>query len=553
MKRNKLVTQTLWAFGGGIAMGLTSAPLEAWYLAWVAIAPLWILVHQVPTNSPSVSAKKPWATIKNLWRRYQNPLIFSLAWGMGYQGLTLFWITGIHPMTWMGVPWFWSLCIAAIAWLIITVWGMGIPLLWTMGMIIFQELSPAAPLGWTGKLRRLIYGTALWCVLEYLWSQGDLFWHFLAFSQSPHNLAILQLSKWSGFTTVSMVILLVNGCLAEFWLDFFSPIRKQTSAKLFLILGLIFFAGFHLLGWNILATTKTTTDQPAKVGIIQGNIPNEIKLYEEGTTGAIANYTKGYQTLAKNSPDLIITPETALPFKIEQVIGWNDFYQAVLTEKIPVILGAFGTENENFTNSLFTIGSQGEILSRYNKQQLVPLGEYIPFESILGKFIDRLSPLDAHLVRGQNPAVVNTPLGKTTIAICYESAYPEHFRRQTAAGGTLIIVSSNDAHYSPTMPAQHHALDVMQAIANGRWTVRASNTGYSGIISPTGETIWKSQLNHYETYTGMIYLDANRNTYVRFGNWLVKLSAITVILLGILPQLKTCLNICLKSKELKFK
>lgn len=537
MKRNKLITQTLWVFGGGIAMGLTSAPLEAWYLAWVAIAPLWILVHQVPSNSPTVLSKKPWVTFSNLWRRYQNPLIFSLAWGMGYQGLTLFWITGIHPMTWMGVPWFWSLCIAAIAWLIITGWGMAIPLLWTIGMIIFRELSPAAPLGWTGKLRRLVYGTALWCVIEYLWSQGDLFWHFLAFSQSPHNLAILQLSKWSGFTTVSMVILLVNGCLAEFWLDFFRPNRKQTSAKLFLSLGLVFFVGFHALGWNILATTETTTDQSATVGIIQGNIPNEIKLYEEGTAGAIANYTKGYQTLANTSPDLIITPETALPFKIEQVIGWSKFYQAVIAEKIPVILGAFGTENKNFTNSLFTIGSQGEILSRYNKQQLVPLGEYIPFESILGKFIDRLSPLDAHLVRGQNPAVVNTPLGKATVAICYESAYPEHFRRQTAAGGTFIIVSSNDAHYSPTMPAQHHALDVMQAIANSRWTVRASNTGYSGIISPTGQTIWKSRLNYYATHIDEIYLDSTQNTYVSWGNWLVKISVVTVVLLGIWPKL----------------
>ena len=144
-------------------------------------------------------------------------------------------------------------------------------------------------------------------------------------------------------------------------------------------------------------------------------------------------------------------------------------------------------------------------------------------------------------MKGQNPAFINTPIGKATVAICYESAYPEHFRRQTAAGGSFIVVSSNDAHYSPTMPAQHHALDVMQAIANSRWTVRASNTGYSGIISPTGQTIWKSRLNHYETYTGIIYLDSHQNTYVKWGNWLVKLSIILVILLGILPKLKNSL------------
>ncbi|MGB2924012.1 MAG: apolipoprotein N-acyltransferase [Limnothrix sp.] len=533
----KLILRTLGAFGGGILMGLTSAPLEAWYLAWVAIIPLWILIHQAPNKTAIAPTKNLFRIVKKFYQRYQNPLIYSIAWGIGYQGLILFWITGIHPMTWMGIPWFWSLCIAAAAWLIITVWGVCVPLLWTVGMLIFGELAPAFADSGQTKFKRIIYGSALWCVIEYVWSQGDLFWHFLAFSQSPHNLAILQLTKLSGFTTVSAVILLVNGCFAEFFLDYLAK-RKQNQAKLFLILGITIFTAFHGLGLGLFLTTETDTSQPFKIGIIQGNIPNEIKLYKDGTTGAIANYTKGYRELAQQNVDLIITPETALPFKIEQVLGGTALSRAMRQEKIPIILGAFGSEGKNFTNSLFTINAQTEVISRYNKQRLVPLGEYIPFESILGKFIDRLSPLDAHLARGQNPPTLMTPIGQAIAAICYESAYPEHFRRQTAAGGEFIIVSSNDAHYSPTMPAQHHALDVMQAIANSRWTVRASNTGYSGIVSPTGETTWLSQLNHYETHSGTIFLSSIKNLYVSWGNWLVKLNILLLTLLGVSQKFK---------------
>jgi apolipoprotein N-acyltransferase len=382
-------------------------------------------------------------------------------------------------------------------------------------------------------------------VIEYLWSRGDLFWHFLAFSQSPHNLGVLQLIRFSGFSTVTAVIVLVNGCFSEWLIDYSGKYvkdqtkddrqdqRKKISNHNFLVLGIVIFIIAHLLGFLTLKTVDITTEEAAKIGIIQGNIPNEIKLYENGTSKAIANYTKGYQSLTNQAIDLVVTPETALPFKIEQVIAWTDFYRVVLREKIPVLLGAFGTEDKNFTNSLFLIGSQGEIMSRYNKQQLVPLGEYIPFEAVLGKFIDRLSPLDAHLVRGVNPPTVNTPIGRATVAICYESAYPEHFRRQTAAGGKFIVVSSNDAHYSATMPAQHHALDVMQAIANDRWTVRASNTGYSAIVTPTGATQWLSNLNEYAVHARTIYLRSTMTPYVRYGNWLIPLNLVLILLLSI--------------------
>ncbi|WP_225875238.1 apolipoprotein N-acyltransferase [[Limnothrix rosea] IAM M-220] len=551
-----MMRKILFAFGSGIGMGLTSAPLEAWYLAWVAVIPLWLIIitpnhrssqEKIVFTSYSSLGKVPeaegvsrdyephrkltlWKKIKSFGDRHKLKLTCAVAWGLGYQGLTLFWITGIHPMTWMGVPWFWSLCIAAICWLIITFWGICIPFFWAVGMLIFQDLATVKPLGLAGRCNRVLFGTALWCIAEYFLSQSDLFWHFLAFSQSPHNLFLLQLTRFSGFTTVTTIIVATNALFAESIFSFLQQKRKFFITSSLIGFSLILLASSHVWGWYLFSNAELVTNRSAKIGIIQGNIPNEIKLYEDGTSRAIANYTKGYRELAKQNVDLIITPETALPFSIEQVLGGTEFSRAMRWERVPIILGAFGAEGKNFTNSLFTISAQTEVISRYNKQQLVPLGEYIPFESILGKFIDRLSPLDAHLVRGQNPPTLFTPIGQAIAAICYESAYPEHFRRQTAAGGEYIIVSSNDAHYSPTMPAQHHALDIMQAIANDRWTVRASNTGISGVIKPNGETIWKSQLNDTVTYATDIYLKQTKNPYVAFGNWLLPLYLIIIFL-----------------------
>lgn len=536
--QTKVLQNIAKAFVGGMAMGLTSAPLEAWYLAWFALIPLWLIVINTPSISRPAAQQKYsiWRRLKYFGDRQQNIILCALAWGLGYQGLTLFWITGIHPLTWMGIPWLPSLAIATLCWLIITGWGMGIPLLWTLGMLLFQSLNPSKQSTLIARLQRVLFGVALWCVVEFIWSRSDLFWHFLAFSQSPHNLFLLQLTQLSGFTTVTTILVAVNGFLAEgLQVLFYSKqdLKKdpQQTRKIALLWGLSLsiFCAAHIWGGFSFQSTEIISDRRANIGIIQGNIPNEVKLYENGTSRAIANYTKGYRDLAAQNVELIVTPETAIPFQIEQILARTPFIKTVREQKIPILLGAFGPEDGNFTNSLFTLNGFGRILSRYNKQQLVPLGEYIPFEAILGKFIDRLSPLDAHLVRGQNPPVLLTPIGKAIAAICYESAYPEHFRRQTKAGGEYIIVSSNDAHYSPTMPAQHQALDVMQAIANHRWTIRASNTGLSSVINPRGEIVWQSELNQYVAISQAIFLNTKQNLYVRWGNWLILLYILLII------------------------
>ncbi|MDP5338941.1 MAG: apolipoprotein N-acyltransferase, partial [Nodularia sp. (in: cyanobacteria)] len=190
-------------------------------------------------------------------------------------------------------------------------------------------------------------------------------------------------------------------------------------------------------------------------------------------------------------------------------------------------IGAFGQRERSYTNSLFTFTGNGEIFSRYDKTKLVPLGEYIPFEGIFGGIVQRLSPLNAHQVPGSTNQLFDTPFGRAIVGICYDSAFPELFRRQAAEGGQFILSASNDAHYTASMPFQHHALDMMRAIETDRWSVRATNTGYSAFVDPHGRTLWISRYNTYETHAETIYKRQTQTLYVRWGDWL------TVLLLSL--------------------
>ncbi|NER39284.1 MAG: apolipoprotein N-acyltransferase [Oscillatoria sp. SIO1A7] len=631
------------AIAGGLLMGLAPAPLNLWPLAWIALVPLWVelalgcRVSGVGCRERErgkggergemgeIEIHLP-PTPPTPYTLHPTPLkraILGLAWGIGYHGLALFWITGIHPMTWMGVPWLASLAIALFCWLFITLWGAVLVAIWALGIGNWElgighwalgagetpalrvPGSPASQVPNNPKLgeasryeivseeqkfsqgcyrpyktqnskleannskleannsklsislSRVLIATALWCVLEAIWSVGPLWWSSLSYTQSPHNPVILHLSQLSGPSAVTAAIVAVNGLIAEAWIawqnsraklasnspDISQALEKSTGyanpelnqkasqANLsqapftLLLLALVLFSGSHLLGFALYSRPLSELpENQLKIGIVQGNIPNKIKLDPEGWSRALAGYARGYRQLASQGVDAVLTPETALPYlwTVESRRS-SLFYQGILEKKVVAWVGSFGTKGGSFTNSLFTVTGDGETFSRYDKANLVPLGEYIPFENILGGSIDRLSPLDAHLVAGAKDQVFDTPFGRAIAGICFDSPFAEHFRYQAAAGGQFILTAANDAHYSSDMLAQHHALDLMRAIESDRWVARATNTGLSAVIDPHGKTRWISGINTYELYAGNIYRRESKTLYVRWGDRLTPL------------------------------
>ncbi|MEG4423515.1 MULTISPECIES: apolipoprotein N-acyltransferase [unclassified Microcoleus] len=539
-------------------MALTTAPVNAWLLAWVALAPLWVLV--VSYQKPKIEQQKqkflflPSFLKIHPLHPLQNPLpnfLLPSLWGIGYHGLALSWIMGIHPMTWLGVPWWPSLAIALFCWAFITLWGAALVAVWAWLFVILNSLTlpsknpiPNSPPlqggagGGSSKfsaLTRVLIGTALWCALESIWSTGSLWWTSLSYTQSPHNLAILHLGQLSGPSAVTAAIVAVNGLIAEAFIEGRSQ-KEEVRRKKWIayILPASLCLVLHLAGWSLY--NRPLNQEAAtslKIGIIQGNIPNEIKFDSAGWGRALEGYTTGYKQLADRKVDAVLIPETALPFiwTNEYQRSTLSFYQAILERGVVAWIGGFGQQENSITNSLLAIDRTGEIVGRYDKRKLVPLGEYIPFYELLGGIINRLSPLDAHLVPGNSQQLFDTPFGRAIVGICYDSAFAEIFRYQAANGGEFMLTASNNAHYKPPMLDQHHALDVMRAIETDRWAVIATNTGYSAFVNPRGETVWKSGINTYEVRDATIYRRQTRTFYVRWGDWL---TPVLLVLAGLM-------------------
>jgi apolipoprotein N-acyltransferase len=362
----------------------------------------------------------------------------------------------------------------------------------------------------------------------------------------------LHLGQLSGTNTVTAAIVAVNALIAEAWINRTQKTSlfpsSASSAPLrfvfnrYLSIAALLLVCLHLIGYTLYTRPLIQPPETAlKVGIIQGNVPNEIKLYPEGFWRAMEGYTRGYKTLADRGVDAVLTPEGAFPFWWNEVMR-TSFYSAVKEKGVVAWVGAFDRHGNSYTNSLFTLAGTGEVFSRYGKVKMVPIGEYVPFQEILGGIVNRLSPLDEHQVAGSPNQVFNTPFGRAIVVICYGSAFPELFRYQAAAGGQFILSPSNDAHFSPAMPAQHHAQDVMRAIETDRWEVRATNTGYSAIVDPHGRTQWLSRLNTYELHAATIYRRQTQTLYVRWGDRLTPLLLVLGVLAIAANQVKHRIN-----------
>ncbi len=498
-------------------MGLT--PVYAWPLAWVALAPLWWIAQDSEQSVQSVQSVR-------------RALLYAAIWGVVYHAIALSWVTGLHPLTWMGVPWLASIAIALSAWIFVSLWGAGIGITWMALMMGLNRWWPVS------GLNRVLIGTALWCAIEWVWSKGPLYWTSLSFTQSPGNLWALHLGQLAGPMAVTAAVVAVNGLVAEGFGELglrASELRGFAASRLWGFgRAISLFLVLHLLGFGLyIWPSADSADQALAVGLIQGNIPTRQKLTAQGIQRSRQVYLNGYETLTKAGVDIVITPEGALPQVWDAFLQADNLFQrAVNKAGVPLVLGTFVHEQIDnpqtpLTQSLLTLTPDGKVMGRYNKIKLVPLGEYIPFESVLGALIRRLSLMEGSMVPGSRDQLLQTPFGPMAAGICYEAAYADLYQEQVQRGGQAIFTGSNNDPYAPRQMIQHHAQDVMRAVETDRWAVRVTNTGISGVVDSQGRSRWLSVPDTYTTHIAHIYRRQTQTLYVRAGDWL------TPVLLGL--------------------
>ena len=176
--------------------------------------------------------------------------------------------------------------------------------------------------------------------------------------------------------------------------------------------------------------------------------------------------------------------------------------------------------------------SPDEGTGRYDKQKLVPFGEYVPMESILRGLIDFFNLPMSEFSRGDSEQTL-IRAGEVKIApyICYEVVYPD-FAAQMAQESGLLITISNDTWFGKSIgPVQHFQIARMRALETGRYMIRATNDGITALIDEKGGVIETIPRFTSGVLSSSAEIREGLTPFMTFGSWPTLLISLLMIAL----------------------
>ncbi len=396
--------------------------------------------------------------------------------------------------------------------------------LFALGWALLARRGMATP--WAAAL--------LWTVLEYARSAGPLGFPWAVIGYTQHaNPILLALAAYTGIYGMSFTVVLVGATLADGLRDLRAARRLSTSSRIALAgITAIAAAGF------LLRAAPERGAQTIRVAALQGNIDQGVKWNPERADQTVSIYEGLSRRAAEAGAQIIVFPETAMPAALnaDPVLRGRIARLARETHATYVVGGVAvegrsGGRAVEFFDSAFVIEPDGSFGARYDKSQLVPFGEFVPFGSVLRSFFEATARGMAteSVSRGPGPhaLAIETPAAPAArltvgVPICYELLFPDLTRRFVSDGAVMLLAITNDAWYGRTgAPYQFLAMTAVRSAENGVWTARAANTGVSAIIDAQGRVRSATRIFERDLVVGDLPLRASPaggTFYARHGD-----------------------------------
>jgi len=245
---------------------------------------------------------------------------------------------------------------------------------------------------------------------------------------------------------------------------------------------------FHQIPDEQISASENTA--PTAIRIIQPAIPQAHKWDRKQRALHVAQITElGLSSVPV--PELVVLPESAIagywPYDDELAASLSSALTPFDGQLLSGILRFEPTAGDRraFYNSAFLFSHAGQPLATYDKQHLVPFGEYVPFRSI--PFIDVIAgPRDFSFGRHNQPLIRLSDGTSLRVLICYEAIFQD-FITDTTQRPDILVNITNDGWFGMTSgPYQHLTQARMRALEEGLPLIRAANTGISAAFDGWG-------------------------------------------------------------------
>ena len=502
----------------GVLIGLAFPPSPLYSLAYVAFVPfLYVLA-------------------KN--ESYLKVAFYSYLFLLVFQLITLYWVGGyvVGKDIWMMI---------AGAALIIFHPIFYIPFI-LLSVFIRKKL---------GLIIGMLSFALLWVSFEYLHSIGEYSFPWLTIANSQaYDTNRIQIIEYISVYGLSFLIILFN-LLGFFtiWLIANGYSKNRMKVTILLLIMASFYFGLAFYGKMMVERESVKDTDQIRVGIIQPNFDPWEKWEGKGNRWESYNfqfntYIEWSKHLSAQYPDIIIWPETAIPFHILLPGNQNyllKLYELVDSIKIPILSGLptceyYNSSNRPATaqkidqmdlffesyNSIALFMQKGKVSPIHRKTILVPFAERIPYAETFRFLIEPLKWNIGISSWGKgNDTIVWTLVTKNgknicfSGMICYESVYPDYVKEFVRKGAQFLVVITNDSWWGNTSGAyQHAAFASLRAVETRRWIVQCANGGISMLVDPAGRQILKTKLYTQARFTDEIGIRNDLTFYTKYGD-----------------------------------
>jgi len=453
----------LLAAASGLLLVLSFPKFGHWAFGWVALAPLVLALHDARGWR---AARLGYLTgaVSGLGLLYWTALVVTQ-----YGGLSLPVATVIMSLLCLAVALF-----PALFAVLVSRW---VAAAGTQALLL-------APVAWvaTEVLRAYTFFRFPWCLLGY--SQAD-------------NLAFVQVARFGAVYAVSFLLALTSAVLA------YAAVERHPRPRRRALLGL---AGVVLL--LSLDGARRLDEAPVesgrlRVGIVQASIPQDEKWDPQRASDNVGRHVELSERAADAGARLVVWPESAVPWDVDLAPPVLDHLRELTARRGVHLLFGNDDHAEAAGEPRSWVGAKllapdGTLGFRYHKIRLVPFGEYVPLQPLLtlgGRVAAKLVQQVSDFTPGDSFAVADVEGARLSASICYEAIFPDLLRQFSARGSELLVNVTNDAWYGTTSaPYQHFAMARFRAVENGRYLVRAANTGISAVVDPRGRVVERTPL-----------------------------------------------------------
>ncbi|MBC7962690.1 MAG: apolipoprotein N-acyltransferase [Steroidobacteraceae bacterium] len=404
-------------------------------------------------------------------------------------------------------------------------WSVSIPiyLLMVLWLALFYGLSTSiARLGESIGIKAAFTLPVAWVAFDFLRSFlfSGFTWAMLGHSQF-RTLPLIQIADLAGVYGITLLIVLANVVLyralrAVSGADVPYPVKSAVILLMLLVATLFY-------GFSRLQRPAGAASKPLRVALIQGNIPQDVKWSPEYRDKTVNIYERLTREAAKGGVDLIVWPESAVPFFFQDEPRQAERIRKLARETgAYLLLGSPAHELRNgrntFLNSAFMISPGGETTGRADKLHLVPFGEYVPFGNIL-TFINKIVVGIGDFAPGERAVPLEAAGVKVGIQVCYEVIFPELAREYVRAGARVLVAITNDAWFGhSSAPYQHLSIATFRAIETRTPLIRAANTGITAIVDKNGHISAMTGLFVEDFRTGEIEPGSGKSLYLTIGD-----------------------------------